>query len=194
MIENTFTKISCNFTCEKHMEQEHFHTWNIHFTNEIGDYSYIKCLIYMSNNLAQNFPGEMVFETCISQMKWKIHIWTLISYMKFLFHKWNWNNSHMGNFFKDDVFLDNYLLNFLAEVLSNLRILWWNVTRDMLGFCAIVESRWELEILVLLTLHQDAMHFVTKYFLRNIVKRLLSWQQNKTLNENTQSWNPFKFW
>ena len=67
--------------------------WNsIIFTYEIGTFSLMKYLVHMWNYSVQNFKYEMlVYETCVSHVKWKIHIWKSISPMILLFQVWNWN-------------------------------------------------------------------------------------------------------
>ena len=49
-IQLTITKILRHFTYEKHMELEHLHTGNFHFTYEIEIFSRMKYLIHMWNN------------------------------------------------------------------------------------------------------------------------------------------------
>ena len=89
-----------SFHMWKHMELQHFHRWNFHFTYEMGTCSHIKYPIHMWNKLVQNFSCEMlVFEAWISLIKRNIHLTKLISHMKFSFHTWNWNNSHVKYYF-----------------------------------------------------------------------------------------------
>ena len=98
---NTLTKISHVISHEENIwELEHFHIWNFHSTYEMGIFSHMKYLIHMWNEVVHNFTCEiLVFEKCISPMKWKIHSWILISHTKFLFQIWNWNNSHRKFYF-----------------------------------------------------------------------------------------------
>ena len=85
-----YENFPCYFTCEKHMEFENFDLWDFHFTYEMGNYSYMKFLIHMWNELVRNFTcGILVYKTSISHMKWNLHIWKLISHTKFSLHLWN---------------------------------------------------------------------------------------------------------
>ena len=98
--ENFTYHFTCHCTCEKHIELEQFRIGNFHFTCEIGTFSHSKYIKIIWNKLVENFTCEiLVHETYISHMKWNILISKLISYMKFSFHKLNWNNSHMKYYF-----------------------------------------------------------------------------------------------
>ena len=77
-----FKKIStCNFTCEKHIEWN----WNI-FSYETAN-SHVKRP--GSKFHMWNFGVRNMYLTCEMED----------SHMKFSFHMWNWNNSHMKCYF-----------------------------------------------------------------------------------------------
>ena len=115
LLHDPYENFTCHFICEKHMELEHLHLWNFHFTYELGAFSQMKYLIYMWNELIQDFTCEiLVYKTFISRTKWSTHIWKLISPVKLSFRLWNWNSSHMKHYF----YWRNYIWNFCKRSLE----------------------------------------------------------------------------
>ena len=103
------TKISRHFTCEKHMELEHFHLWNFHSTYEIGMFSHMK---YLNSRMKStnskfhmwNVGAQDMYFTCELEYS---HAKNNFTY-KIVIHTWNWNNSHMKYYFHKWNCIENF--------------------------------------------------------------------------------------